>query len=76
MNITGTFVDEITHDIPANNWDRAQWADEFRVMRAAGIETVILIRAGVGSVRVRLAASTASPSMISPASRDWGLGPE
>ena len=46
MRITGTFLDEITHDIPANNWDRAQWAAEFRLMREIGIDTVILIRAG------------------------------
>ena len=50
MKITGTFLDEITHDIPANNWSREQWAGEFRVMRAVGIDTVILIRAGVGRI--------------------------
>jgi hypothetical protein len=50
MRITGTFLDEITHDIPSNNWGPEQWAGEFRVMRAVGIDTVILIRAGVGRV--------------------------
>jgi hypothetical protein len=43
-------LDEITHDIPSNNWDRTQWAAEFRVMREIGIDTVILIRAGVGRI--------------------------
>jgi hypothetical protein len=48
MRITGTFLDEITHDIPSNNWGRDQWATDFRIMRALGIDTVILIRAGCG----------------------------
>ena len=48
MRITGTFLDEITHDIPSNNWGREEWARDFRVMRAVGIDTVILIRAGCG----------------------------
>ncbi len=48
MRITGTFLDEITHDIPSNNWGRAEWAQEFKVMRAIGINTVIMIRAGWG----------------------------
>jgi hypothetical protein len=48
MRITGTFLDEITHDIPSNNWGRDEWATEFRIMRAIGIDTVILIRAGCG----------------------------
>jgi hypothetical protein len=50
MRITGTFLDEITYDIPSNNWGRAEWARDFRVMKAIGIDTVILIRAGLGKV--------------------------
>jgi hypothetical protein len=46
MRITGTFLDEITHDIPAHNWGEAEWAAEFDAMRSVGIDTVILIRAG------------------------------
>ena len=46
MRITGTFLDEITHDIPSNNWGREEWARDFRVMKAIGIDTVVLIRAG------------------------------
>ena len=48
LRITGTFLDEITHDIPSNNWGRREWEADFDAMRAVGIDTVILIRAGVG----------------------------
>jgi hypothetical protein len=48
MRITGTFLDEITHDIPSNNWGRKEWARDFEIMAAVGIDTVILIRAGWG----------------------------
>lgn len=44
--ITGTFLDEITHDIPAQNWSPDDWARDFDAMKAVGIDTVILIRAG------------------------------
>ncbi|HWU39484.1 MAG TPA: DUF4434 domain-containing protein, partial [Candidatus Acidoferrum sp.] len=50
MLITGTFLDEITYDIPSNNWGRREWQQDFRYMRAAGIDTVILIRAGLGKI--------------------------
>ncbi|HEX9019088.1 MAG TPA: DUF4434 domain-containing protein, partial [Anaerolineaceae bacterium] len=46
MKITGTFIDEITHDIPSTNWGPEEWAADFDAMRAVGIDTVILIRAG------------------------------
>ena len=46
LRITGTFIDEITHDIPPQNWGRREWAADFDAMRAIGIDTVILIRAG------------------------------
>lgn len=44
--ITGTFLDEITHDIPSQNWGPAEWAREFDTFAAAGIDTVIIIRSG------------------------------
>ena len=44
--ITGTFLDEITHDIPAANWGPEEWAADFDAMKSVGIDTVILIRAG------------------------------
>lgn len=46
LKITGTFLDEITHDIPAQNWSPAEWSRDFDAMKAVGIDTVILIRAG------------------------------
>jgi hypothetical protein len=46
MRITGTFLDEITHDIPSQNWGPDAWARDFDAMRRVGIDTVILIRAG------------------------------
>jgi hypothetical protein len=44
--ITGTFLDEITHDIPSQNWGREDWRREFELYRRIGIDTVIVIRAG------------------------------
>ncbi len=46
MLITGTFLDEISHDIPHQNWSAAEWEKDFEYMKAAGIETVIMIRCG------------------------------
>ncbi|MEX2382279.1 MAG: DUF4434 domain-containing protein [Opitutales bacterium] len=46
MKITGTFLDEISHDISSQNWGPEEWARDFDAMRASGIDTVILIRAG------------------------------
>lgn len=46
MKITGTFIDEISHDIPHQNWGPQEWDTDFRHMQAAGIDTVILIRGG------------------------------
>ncbi|MDK2970642.1 MAG: hypothetical protein PWP23_397 [Candidatus Sumerlaeota bacterium] len=43
--ITGTFIDEITWDIPSQNWGAKEWRREFDTMRQAGIDTVIIIRA-------------------------------
>lgn len=48
LTITGTFIDEVTHDIPAHNWGREEWEREFDTFVAAGLDTVILIRAGWG----------------------------
>jgi hypothetical protein len=46
MRITGTFLDEISHDIPHQNWGAKEWDTDFAHMKAMGIDTVILIRAG------------------------------
>lgn len=46
IKLRGTFLDEITHDIPSQNWTAEEWARDFDAMREVGIDTVILIRAG------------------------------
>lgn len=46
MKITGTFLDEISHDIPHQNWGYKEWHKDFAAMKAIGIDTVILIRCG------------------------------
>lgn len=46
LPITATFIDEISHDIPHQNWGPAEWDQDFRYMKAMGIDTVILIRSG------------------------------
>ena len=46
MKITGTFLDEISHDIPSQNWGPEDWRRDFAVMKAIGFDTVILIRCG------------------------------
>lgn len=48
MPITGTFIDEISVDIPSQNWGPSEWEREFATFVEAGIDTVILIRAGCG----------------------------
>ena len=46
LKITGTFIDEISHDIPHQNWGEQEWDMDFRHMKAVGIDTVIMIRSG------------------------------
>jgi hypothetical protein len=46
LKITGTFLDEITYDIPSQNWGRKEWEKDFADMKKAGIDTAILIRCG------------------------------
>jgi hypothetical protein len=46
LPITGTFLDEITHDIPSQNWGPNEWRREFELYNRIGIDTVIIIRAG------------------------------
>ena len=46
LPITGTFLDEISHDIPHQNWGVKEWDADFQNMKAIGIDTVIMIRSG------------------------------
>jgi len=44
MRLTGTFLDEISFDIPHHNWGVEEWDKDFRAMKAMGIRRVIMIR--------------------------------
>ncbi|MEX0313765.1 MAG: DUF4434 domain-containing protein [Allomuricauda sp.] len=44
--ISATFLDEISHDIPHQNWGRKEWERDFQHMKKMGINTVVLIRCG------------------------------
>lgn len=46
LQISGTFLDEITHDIPHQNWGEKEWDLDFQYMKQIGIDTVIMIRSG------------------------------
>jgi hypothetical protein len=46
MKIKATFLDEISHDIPHQNWGEAEWDADFAYMKDVGIEMVVLIRSG------------------------------
>lgn len=46
LKITGTFLDEISMDIPHQNWGEKEWDADFAHMKAIGIDTVIMIRSG------------------------------
>lgn len=45
--ITGTFIDEITWDIPSQNWGFADWRRDLDAMQRIGIDTLIVIRGGL-----------------------------
>ena len=46
MKITATFLDEISHDIPHQNWGEQEWEADFKAMKSIGINTAVLIRCG------------------------------
>jgi len=46
MKITGTFLDEISHDIPHQNWGEREWDRDFIAMKNMGIDQVYMIRCG------------------------------
>ena len=39
-------MDEISHDIPHQNWGFKEWDMDFQYMKQIGIDTVIMIRSG------------------------------
>src|SRR5574344_2710062 len=48
MPIKATFLDEISWDIPHQNWGVKEWDADFRAMKDMGINTVVMIRCGLG----------------------------
>ncbi|MDR2361170.1 MAG: DUF4434 domain-containing protein [Prevotellaceae bacterium] len=48
LPVTGTFLDEITWDIPSQNWGYDKWDKDFDAMKKMGVDTVILIRGAFG----------------------------
>ena len=49
LPIRATFLDEVSWDIPHQNWGVKEWDADFKAMKQMGINTVVLIRAGLGS---------------------------
>lgn len=47
MRITATFLDEISTDIPHQNWGFEEWDKDFKAMKDIGIDTVVMIRCGL-----------------------------
>ena len=41
--ITGTFIDDVTYDIPSSNWTLGEWRNDLDNMKEIGIDTVIFI---------------------------------
>jgi hypothetical protein len=48
MPIHATFLDEISWDIPHQNWGVKDWDKDFSAMKKIGINTVVMIRSGLG----------------------------
>lgn len=48
MPIHATFLDEVSWDIPHHNWGPKEWDADFAAMKAMGINTVVMIRSGLG----------------------------
>ncbi len=48
MQIHATFLDEISWDIPHQNWGVKECDADFRAMKDMGINTVVMIRCGLG----------------------------
>jgi hypothetical protein len=48
MLIKATFLDEVSWDIPHQNWGPKEWDRDFAAMKKMGINTVVMIRAGLG----------------------------
>ena len=47
IRLTATFLDEVSTDIPHQNWGAKEWDADFAAMKHIGIETVVMIRCGL-----------------------------
>ncbi len=47
IKFCATFLDEISTDIPHQNWGIKEWDRDFEAMKAIGIDTVVMIRCGL-----------------------------
>ena len=47
IQIKATFLDEVSTDIPHQNWGYEEWDRDFQAMKAIGIDTVVMIRCGL-----------------------------
>ena len=68
MPITGTFVSCLAGDTGINNWGLKEWDDEFRLYKALGIDTVVIIRCEVETGGV-------NTSGLDPRSTTWPEDP-
>jgi hypothetical protein len=66
--ITGTFVSRVAGDTGINNWGLAEWEYEFKLYKAIGIDTIIIIRCEVEMGGVHL-------SGLDPRSTTWPEDP-
>lgn len=46
LPITGTFLDEVSHNVANFNWDEEAWDKDFAAMKASGIDMAVVIRCG------------------------------
>ena len=46
IRLTATFLDEISDDIPHQNWGVEEWDRDFAAMKETGIDTVVMISCG------------------------------
>ena len=46
LPVTGTFIDGVAGDIPANNWTRKIWHAALKEQKAMGMDTLIVINVG------------------------------
>ena len=46
LPVTGTFIDGVAGDIPANNWTRKIWHTALEEQKAMGMDTLIVINVG------------------------------